>query len=268
MNLNKMNSDVIFHYSLCNNERIIIPFEDGKFFFLDTGFCESTLYRDRININSTFEGFSIVNWRRLSQTRRVDSLQIGDLTVKNHCFTFEKSRDTNFENDIAIVGTIGMDILSQKYSYFDIKNQIITLSSEEKAQTRPPSLVLTYKSPTMPPGMPFAAPIMPFVDLHINGNTFENVLFDTGFDGFLALLKKDKTKFDIRQKLTAIRTGYLNNTRRLSAGQFDTVQINGENFSDQMIFFGERTRLLGMKFIKQFSSFSIDPFERKIMFFE
>jgi len=262
-----MNSDAIFHYSLCD-QGIIIPFEDGKFLFLDTGTSESDFYKDRVNINSTFGGFALVNWRRLSQIRRVDSFQIGGLTVKNHDFTFEKSKGTVFENDTTIVGTMAMDILSQKYSYFDIKNQIITLSSEKKAQTKPPSLILTCKSPKMPPGMPFVAPIMPFVDLHINGNTFENVLFDTGFDGFLSLLKKDKTKFDIQQTLPAITTGYLNNTRRLYASQFDTVQINGVNFSDQMIFFGERTRLLGMKFVKQFSSFSIDPFEKKIEFFE
>lgn len=251
-------SNATISYSYNKDGFIFIPIEDGKYLFLDTGFTMSVLFRDRIKINSTFRRFALINWRRLALVRRVDTLQIGDLIINNHNFVFTRSKNTHHKNDSTIVGIIGMDILSKKYSYFDIKNQTITFSDEKKAQTRLPILVLTYQSPTRPVS-----------SLRINGTMFENVLFDTGFNCFLALLENDKVKLNNQNNLQqALNTDFLGNQRVVCIGQFDFIQMNDINFQAQAISFGHRIRMLGMRFVMQFSSFSIDPFEKKIKFFE
>ena len=239
---------------------IIIPSGEGKYILVDTGAEISTLFRDRAKTNSIIRGFALTNNQHLSPIKRVESFQIGDLTIRNHNFVVTRSRNTFHKNDTTIVGIIGMDIFSLKHSYFDIKNQTITFSDEKKVQTKLLSLVFSYKSPRRPVS-----------DLCINGYTFENVLFDTGFNAFLALLEKDKNKLSTTSFCcmgTSIVFDFFNNKQFVHSETPDSVLINRVIIANPTISYGHKSRLLGMEFVKQWSSFSIDPFEKKIEFFK
>ena len=253
-------NDAIVDYFYNDFGLMIIPLGEGKYILVDTGTEISTLFRDRVQINSTIRGFALTNNQRISPIKRVESFQIGDLIIRNHNFVLTKSRNTLQANDTTIVGIIGMDILSLKHSYFDIKNQTITLSDEKQVQAKPPSLVFSYKSPRRPVS-----------DLCINSYTFENVLFDTGFNVFLALLEKDKNKLSTTSFCcmgTSVVFDFSKNKRFVYSETPDSVQINGVSIANPIISYGHKSRLLGMEFVKQWSSFSIDPFEKKIEFFK
>jgi len=244
---------------------MVVPISEGKCFFIDIGAEKSAVFSDRLKLNSSFVRIHLVNRQRLLSARRVDAIQIGDLLIENHNFIFMRAKNTVFESDTMIVGIIGMDILSRKYSFFDIKNQTITFSDKKKEnQTENFSLVLSYGYRR--------ATNLPFLEyLDVNGTVFEHVLFDTGFNGFLELLKEDKERIDEQEfqiKSTSTAQGLLNEQFPAYRTRFDSLSINGIDFQDQTVFFGERIRLLGMEFVKQWSSFSIDPFEKKIEFFK
>ena len=254
-------SDITIRYSYDNtHEFIIIPLGGGRYFLLDTGTEKSIVFRDRIKIKSTFRQFALLNRQRLISIRNAKSFQIGDLLIENFNFVYMRSRNTLWENDTTIVGIIGMDILSQIYSYFDIKNQTIIFSNERKNKAESPSLILSYKKPTRP-----------LVSLCINGIAFEYVLFDTGFNRFLGLLKTDKEILNLQvEAMGALIQGIIGNSRPAYRKTPNYVKINNVVFDAPIIMYSRThiPRLLGMGFIRQFSSFSIDPFERKIMFFE
>jgi len=268
--LTKVNDATVsfFHHKICDSREtsiMVVPISEGKYFFIDIGAEKSAVFSDRLKLNSSFVRIHLVNGQRLLSARRVDAIQIGDLLIENHNFIFMRAENTVFESDTIIVGIIGMDILSRKYSFFDIENQTITFSDKKKEnQTENFSLVLSYGYKR--------ATNLPFLEyLDVNGAVFENVLFDTGFNGFLELLKKDKEKIDEQEfqiKSISIAHGLLNEQPPAYRTKFDTLSINGIDFQSQTVFFGERIRLLGMEFVKQWSSFSIDPFEKKIEFFK
>jgi len=238
---------------------MVVPLGDGRYFLLDTGTEMSIVFRDRIRIKSVFRKFGLINRQRLAPIRNAKSFQIGDLLIENFDFVHKKSRNTLWENDTTIVGIIGMDIFSKKYSYFDIKNQIITFSSERKNQIELPSFVFFYKSP-----------IRPLSNLCINGIVFENVLFDTGFNSFLDLLETDKEVLNLQ--ILAEKTmmqDILNNLRSAYRKTPDFIKINNVRFDTPTIIYSKprHPRLLGMGFVRHWSSFLIDPFERKIEFY-
>ena len=243
-------------YSYYNNGLIIIPLENGKYFLIDTGAEYSFIFSDRLKINSTVMGTALVNKERSLPLKRVDSLQIGNLLIKNNDFVFEEAKNIFFEKDTAIVGIIGMDIFSQKYCYFDIKNQTLTLSDKIQTQIISPFLIFPYKS--------FKRPLF---NLCINGAIFEDVLFDIGYNGFLELLETDKERLK-RQIHLQQDTSYdfFGNIFLNNKYIYDTISINGVNFSNQEISYGQK-RLLGIKFIKCWSSFVIDPFKKEIEFY-
>ena len=250
-------SDTTISYFYDKNGLITISLEDGKSFVIDTGADASLIFSDRLKVNSTIRGVFWVNKKRLLSFKKVDSLQIENLLIKNHNFVFEKAKNTVFEKDTTIVGIIGMDILSQKYCYFDVKNQTIIFSDEKKVQTDTPSFVFSYKSSKIPVS-----------DMCINGIMFEDVLFDTGFNLFLKLFETDTGKLN-NQPILRQDTNYDFSGNQLLTyhEQYDSVLINGVNFQNQEISYGQNYHLLGMKFVKCWSSFSIDPFKKEIEFY-
>ena len=253
-------SDAIIHYSYCNFGLIAIPFQDGKYFILDTGATRSAVLRNRTEIRSSFRGLGLLNRERTVPIRTARSVQIGDLLIENFNFVYLRARNTLWENDTTIVGVIGMDVFSEIHSYFDIKNQTITFSNERKNKTELPSFVLSYENP-----------IRPLVDLYVNGIVFEDVLFDIGSDGFLGLLKTDKDvlNLDVEPRIGTNRD-ILNNEWSFYRKTPYFIEVNDVKFATSTVSYSRNRlpRLLGMRFVKQFSSFLIDPFEKKIKFFE
>ena len=169
-----------------------------------------------------------------------------------------KSKNTLFENDTAIVGVIGMDILSQKHCYFDMKNQTITFSDDKKNQTDSPYLVLSYKLSNKP-----------LIDLSINGSVFEDILFDTGFNSFMQLFEEERKKLNVQILPLKEDTCYdfFNNKYIVNFEEHDSLKINDVTFSKPFVYYGKRLRLLGIVFVKCWSSFSIDPFKKEIEFY-
>ena len=252
-------NNATINYSYTNAGLITLPLKNGKYFIVDTGSKMSYIFSDRIEINSNIRGvFLIMDEKRLLPIKRIDSLQIEEkLLIRNHDFIFIKSENTLHKNDTTIVGLIGMDILSQKHCYFDIKNQTITFSDKKRTQTELPFFVFSYKLSTRP-----------LSDLCINGNVFEDVLFDTGFNLFLELLEKDKEKRNIQTPLEKdIMRDFFNNQHVVCFEKLDSVDINDVRFRNLTISYGQKNRLLGMVFVKCWSSFVIDPFNKKIEFY-
>jgi len=172
------NTTIDFAYT--DKGLIIIHLENGKSFFIDSGSGKSFIFNDRLKTKpNLFRNVYLINPRekRIFLSQKIDSLQIGNLLIKNHDFTLIKSEKTIYKNDTNIVGMIGMDILSQKYCYFDIKNQTITFSDKKKTQTEPPFFVFSYNSSSQP-----------LSDMTIDGNIFKDVLFDTGFNSFMIIV--------------------------------------------------------------------------------
>jgi len=252
-------SNATINYTYNSHGFIVIPLGDGAYILIDTGATGSLIFSDRKKIDSKpIIGQGVINQVDTFPIKRKNIFQIGDLVIKNHNFVFAKAKNTVFNKETAIVGVIGMDILSQKHTFFDLKNQTITFSDKRNVQCTPPSLIFSYELPNRP-----------YFNLCVNGIVFENVLFDTGFNCFLTLLEKDKAKLNSQNHLQQTSNiDFFNNQRTIYSGQFNSIQINDISFYNQMYSFGARTRLLGMGFVRQFSSFLIDPFERKIMFFE
>jgi hypothetical protein len=137
------------------------------------------------------------------------------------------------------------------------KNQTITFSDKTHTQAELPTLVFSYNTLNISK-----------LDININGNTFENVMFDTGFDCFLELLEKDREKLNIQTSLkNAEYNDIFNNQRLVYFDEPDSVKINDAIFSNQRILYGQGSRSLGIKFVKCWSSFSIDPFKKEIEFY-
>jgi len=254
-------NDATICYSYSNLGYIVIPISEGKYFFIDTGAEMSFILSDRLNINAVDVGTAWVNGKEKLPLKRVDSLQIGDLLITNNDFVFGIAENSFFgkepTKDTTIVGMIGMDILSQKYCYFDIENQTITFSDEKISKTASPSLVFSYKSPERPLG-----------DLYINDILFEDVLFDTGFNLFFKLRESDKEKLT-KQAMIRQDTNYdfFGNYLLTFHEQFDSLSIDGVLFSDKEMSYGQKYRLLGMEFIKHWSIFMINPFKMEIEFY-
>ena len=250
-------SNATINYSYNSIGLITVSLEHGKFLLIDTGSDGSLIFGDKIKINSTIKGISLINKKHLFYHRRIDSLQIGNLLIKNHNFIFAKGENPILKKDTTIVGILGMDILSQKYCYFDIKNQTITFSDKKTTQTILPSFVFSYKLADQP-----------ISDININGNIIENVLFDTGFDSFLELLEKDKEKLNLLDSLKKEdRHGIFSNQRIVYFGEPDSIKINEVVFYNPKILYGQKYRALGMSFVKSWSSFLIDPFNKRIEFY-
>jgi hypothetical protein len=250
-------SNGVISFSYCNSDLLVISMKDGKSFIIDTGSDISLIFSDRMRINSTIRGFTVVNRKYLSLVKRIDSLQIGNILIKNHDFVFEKAVNTFFKSDTTIVGLIGMDILSQKFSYFDMKNQTVTFSNKKITQTEDPFFIFDYKSRNRPTS-----------DVNINGNIFKDVLFDTGFDSFLELLEDDRKILNLHDTLKNI-TGYdiFNNKYLHYFEEPDSIKISNNVIQNPIIIYSKEFRLLGIKFAKQWSSFSIDPFKKEIEFY-
>ena len=249
-------SNATVNYSHDSKGLLVISMKNGKSFIIDTGADASLIFSDRIKINSSARGLTQINNKKIFFIRKIDSLQICGLSIKNHNFVFMKADSSFWKNDTNIAGLIGMDILSQKYCCFDVKNQTISFS-DEKQQTTIPSLILSYKSPTQP-----------LSDININGNIFKDVIFDTGFDCFLELLEEDRKKLNFSDSLQKEdRYDLFNNLRPVYFDKPDSLEINDVVFQSPKILYGQKHRLLGLKFATHWSSFLIDPFEKRIEFY-
>ena len=254
-------SNATVNYSYNSKGLLVISMKNGKSFIIDTGAEMSFIFSDRLNINSLDIGTALVNGEKTLPFKRVDSLQIGKLLITNNDFVFEIAENgflgKESTKDTNVVGVIGMDILSQKYCCFDIKGQTIRFSYKKEPKKELPSLILSYKSSKRP-----------FLDLCINGVLFEDVLFDIGFYHFAKLGETDRKKLS---KQTFIRqdTNYDFSGNQLLTyhEQFDSLLINGTLFSDKEISYGQKYRLLGIEFVKCWSSFVIDPFKMEIAFY-
>lgn len=250
-------NDATVNYSYDSKGLMHISMAEGKSFIIDTGADGSIIFEDRIHIKSTISGTTLVNNQKKTFIHTIESLQIGNLLIKNCNFVFMKTDNTVWQNDTSIVGIIGMDILSQKHTYFDIKNQTITFSDNKKVKPEPPTLILPYKSTKSPA-----------FDLIVNGIVFDNILFDTGFDLFLKLPVAEMDTFN---NYTSLRTSFSSDILDSQLfdyhKSFDIIVINGIIFSDQEISFSQNYRLIGMMFIKCWSGFSIDPFKKEITFY-
>ena len=253
-------SDATVGYFYSNMGRFMIPVENGNFFIIDTG-CESSyIFNDRLKIKPKILGRNyLINLKekRVLLSQRIDTFQIGNMLINNNDFILIKSEKTTYKNDTNIVGQIGMDILSQKYCYFDMKNQTITFSDKKITQTEPPFFEFFYELPNVPEA-----------DININGNIFEDVLFDTGLNSFLGLLECDRGKLNAQSFLEeSTAYGFFGNQYSISWEQFDSLTVEGISFSPPVVSYGHKRRLLGMSFATSWSSFLIDPFEKKIEFY-
>lgn len=250
------NATIGYEYS--NRGHIVVLLEKGKYLLFDTGSEKSIIFNDRISVTSTPEGTVRVNKQYSLPVGKVVSFQIGDLRIKNHSFVFNNSKNTVFQNDTAIAGIIGLDILSQKYCYFDIQNRTITFSDKKETQSVSPAFVLNYKSSNR-----LAS------NINIDHKTIlKDVLFDTGYNLFLELLENDRVKMNRHTSLQQDTNYDIFNNRRITYFEYvDSILINNTCFQNCTISYGQKSRFLGMEFAKHWSSFSIDPFNRKIEFY-
>lgn len=252
-------SNATLKYSYESKGLLVISMKNGKSFIIDTGADRSFIFSDRIKINSTIRGKVKVRANNVQSLflRKIDSLQIGDWLIKNNHFVFMKGNSSAFKNDTNIVGIIGMDILSQKYCYFDIKNQTITFSDKKEIEAKSPSFIFVYEISGTPKS-----------NINVNGTVFEDVMFDTGFNTFLELFEDDRKKLNLQ---TSVQTDtfydIFNNQRLVCYQKPDSIEINDVLFTSPQIIYGKKYRLLGTGFVSRWSSFSIDPFKKEIEFY-
>ena len=242
-----------------------IEADDSNWYLIDTGFTHSVLFRDRIDIPFQTRGVRRVNRSRIVLWGRVDSINMGGLIVKNHNFAFMSSRNTVFAQKMPnVIGVIGMDILSQRHSFFDIENQRLYLSTSPHG-TLYPCFTLSYTMERRN---------RPFVSLTINDTEFNNILFDSGYNQFLRLneteigLIKSIASTSKIGKSNSESTDALNNTRMFPTITVDSLDINGFDFTGRLpIQFTNSTQLLGSAFILAWRAFSINPETKTINFY-
>ena len=92
-------SDAIISYFYDKNGLVTVSSENGKSFIIDTGADGSIIFSDRIKINSSITGTIQINRKNSFFTRRIDSLHIGDLLIKNHNFVFMEADNSLWKND-------------------------------------------------------------------------------------------------------------------------------------------------------------------------
>jgi hypothetical protein len=81
-------------------------------------------------------------------------------------------------------------------------------------------------------------------------------------------LEDDREKLNLRDTLKNTN-GYdiFNNKCLQHFEEPDSIKINNIIIQNPIIIYSKEFRLLGIKFVKQWSSFSIDPFEKEIEFY-
>ena len=239
-----------------------IEADDSSLYIIDTGATHSLLFRDRIDIAFQTRGIRRVNRRQIVLWGSVDSLCLGGLIVKNHNFAFMSSRNTMFANMPNVVGVIGMDTLSQRHSFFDIKNRRLYLSTSLHG-TLHPCFTMQY---TMERNSPL-------VSLTINGTEFNNILFDSGYNQFLKLNETEIGNITSSGSMVESSfelTDFLNRSQMFTTITFDSLNINGFGLTGEIpIHFtnNSSTQLLGSAFMLAWRGFSINPETKTINFY-
>ena len=233
---------------------------DSNLYIIDTGATHSILFRDRIDVAFQTRGVRRVNRRRIVLWGRVDSLNLGELTVRNHRFASMSSRNTVFGKMPNVVGVIGMDILSQRHWLFDNENRRLYLSTSPNS-TLSPCLILQY---TMKRNSLL-------VSLTINDTEFNNILFDSGYNQFLKLKEtgiRSITNAGSMVESSFELTDALNRSQVFPTITFDSLNVNGFGLRGELpIHLTNSTQLLGSVFMTAWRAFSINPKTKTINFY-
>lgn len=240
-----------------------IQTDDFKRFILDTGAETSILFKENTNVSSSFQRFNKINKKEIAFVKTVDLLEIGELSIRNHPFAFLSITQTFHYPNEYLAGIIGMDILSQRFFFFDREKQLIYISKEKPSSLKAfPDLTLFYKEKTKP-----------LITVSINEQIIDNILLDTGYNIFLALKHSDfipgkKNKGKKKKK----NTSFFNDKYDVLEAYYDTISVNdiiysGSRYNRIPVIFNEELRILGNNFFSTWPSFYINPEDQSFGFY-
>ena len=224
-----------------------------KEFIFDTGAFNSKLENNlaetlglptvTTKTNSTAQGVT-----REIEVTRIDSIRLGNTPFYNIGAGKVKYDKTSASPCIAAHGIIGANLIKLAHWKIDYQNRKIHFSDSPfpKVPNRT-AYVIPFERPTLSG--------TPKIDLEINGQTVENILFDVGYNGGLVLPDKLRKAFSSKNERIIFDRStsgiYGSNTDTLTVKDLE-VSIGGYSENIPIEFSAIGKALLGNAFLKSF----------------
>ena len=248
-----------------DSKHFIISDTQGGKYLLDTGSSDSYLDTKAIhslrknNYQSKFYSSS-VNQQKGFRSETIEKVNFSSFTIKHSRFTHlpDDSPIRKISNDFK--GIIGMNILSQKISYWNIKEGVFILGYLHRVIDMP-ALVLKYQDEKR----------VPTVNVRIDNIQYRDVLLDTGYYNFLGLQDSSEVDFTLDSFVT-LNNDILGNTIQTTTYNTNSITVNGHPLVDDKSFrisVGDfSANLLGYGFFAYWDYFVIDPFRKEFRFYK
>lgn len=234
---------------------------DSNKYLIDTGVEKSILFEDKgISGGYAFDGLYKISNKKMAISKKVD-IKIDDLIIKSHSFIILSRNNTIHHNDIHLAGIIGMDILSKRHWIFDNQTLSITMTSEPEELEKYDKILV----------LPYQRPLHPYLTLTINDIKFENILFDSGYNTFLAIKRKDHIKGKMRRKREQENTSFLNEKEKVTTTSYRSITINDIRFrgGTQVTRVPDNEdRIIGNHFLRHWSAWEINTNSQELNFYQ
>ena len=248
-----------------NGKYFIISDIQGRQYLLDTGSSGSYLDADviqslRKNDYQSKTYASTVNQQKGFKTERVKALTFSSFIIKNSRFTHFPADSPIRSISNKLVGVLGMNILGEQISYWNIKENTFILGYKaEKIDT--PILILRYQN----------ASRVPIVDIRVNDIQCDNVLMDTGYYNFLRLHTYNASKFKSEYFISQ-NNDMLGNKTQTTTYNLNSIIVDGCQLREDAGFrisLGDFDKdLLGSEFFAYWDYFILDPMKKEFRFYK
>lgn len=232
----------------------------------DTG-AGNTILFETANIKKSLSGYSF-NCEGLTGKRRKipdpvyfsKEFQSDSLLIKNLYFSLANTKDfsENIKN-LNITGILGSDVICTSSWLFDIKNNEIVITDLCNLLEKP-AMTLDFNSLQVPE-----------ISLVIDNIKIDNILFDTGANRCIHLLKEDIQQINTTtvplKKYSATSSGLYSNDIDEEVFFYNQIKINNLCFDNVEIVQSTR-RLLGLRFVRKFDKIFFDSKQKKISFYK
>lgn len=252
-------------YQSQNNKYFLISDSNGRQYLLDTGSSDSYLDADiiaflRKNDYQNKASQSTTNKQKGLQSENILLLKFPSFSIKNGRFTYFPKNSPIRNISPKLVGIIGMNILNQKVSYWNIKEQTFKLGYI-LSKSQKPALTLRY----------FESGRIPCVDIIMNAIHYDDVVLDTGYYNFIRLKTNHSINFN-SEYFVSHNNDMLGNSTKTTTYNTKQLTVNGYQLYDKdglLISLGDfENQLLGYSFFAYWDYFIIDPIKKEFLFFK
>lgn len=252
-------------YQANNGKYFLISDSENRQYLLDTGSSDSYLDVDviaslRKNNYQNKAIQSTTNQQKGFQSENILLLKFPSFSIKNSRFTYLPKNSPIRSISSKLVGIIGMNILNQKISYWNIKEQTFKLGYPRLKSQRP-TLTLKY----------YDSNRIPYVDIIMNALHYDHLILDTGYFNFIRLKTNHSINFN-SEFFVSQNHDVLGNSTTTTNYNTKSIVVNGSDLYDEkgfLISLGDfNNELLGYSFFAYWDYFIIDPVRKEFLFFK